>query len=229
MVKLLNLFGKKRKEVVHALLLSWLVLAIGCQANDTEAHIFRARTLQEKNDLNGALDEYYAALKQDPKQTDAIIGIGQVFEQQEKLVQALEQYRSVLRIKPRHVAAHLYVGNAYKRLGQKDKAIEWVKKAIELSPGQGWIYHLLAGLEKDVGNLTDAERCYKTAVTFEPNDLEFRNDFGKFLEEAGRPIEALEQYRQALALVQGLPKHRDEVQRLRQKILQLERFVDNGN
>lgn len=81
--------------------------------------------------LDGAIDEYRAALAIDPDHFRSLNNLGTVLHRRGNYEEALHYYEKVLTINPQYARAMENAALAYRSLGQMPKAIEMWKRALE--------------------------------------------------------------------------------------------------
>ena len=92
--------------------------------------------LEEKGDLDQALDAYGATLRLDPSHDHAVLRCADIRQRQNRMEEALQLYQEALRLQPRNYMTCNNAGNAAKYLGRISEALIWYRKAQELEPGQ---------------------------------------------------------------------------------------------
>jgi hypothetical protein len=80
--------------------------------------------------LEGAAEEYRAALSKDPKHFRALNNLGTVLHRLGRYEEALSYYNRVLEINSKYVRAMENAALAHRSLGQMDKAVEMWKRAL---------------------------------------------------------------------------------------------------
>ncbi|MCK6497007.1 tetratricopeptide repeat protein [bacterium] len=101
--------------------------------------------------LDGAIDEYRAALGVDPDHFRSLNNLGTVLHRRGNYDEALKYYEKVLQINPKYARAMENAALAYRSLGQMPKAIEMWQKALECEDRadvKKVIEETLAALEK---------------------------------------------------------------------------------
>ncbi len=73
--------------------------------------------------------------------------------------------------------------------GDIEAAIADYRAAIKLQPGESAIHNALGNMFGKLGRLQDAERCYRDAVTANPDDSKARNNLAYFLADHGRNLD----------------------------------------
>jgi tetratricopeptide (TPR) repeat protein len=110
-------------------------------------------------------------------------------------------FEDAIRRDPTFAPAYVGLGDAYTELGSvfsggrpeetRPRVIDAARKALELDPRQAEAHVLLATMEKDQWQWTEAEAEYQRALDLNPGDAIAQNGFAEWLLCQGRPEEAL--------------------------------------
>ena len=90
----------------------------------------RYKETEDEKLLEGAAEEYRAALSKDPKHFRALNNLGTVLHRLGRFEEALSYYKRVLEINPKYVRAMENAALAHRSLGQMDQAAEMWKRAL---------------------------------------------------------------------------------------------------
>src|SRR6516164_2000124 len=88
----------------------------------SQSHFKLGEILAQRGDLAKATENFQAALRINPHNTDAHAGLGFAFAIQGRLSEALEQFDDALRIAPRFSRAHTGLGLVFARQGKLSEA-----------------------------------------------------------------------------------------------------------
>jgi Flp pilus assembly protein TadD len=114
--------------------------------------------------------------------------------------ESLEEYRRATRRQPSSAAAQAGLARVAIDANQLNEAIRAGQRAVELAPNIGQ-YHAVLGLAYTFSRLdAQAERAYRTALTFDPQNALALVQLGRLNREGDQRIT---QRTQALAFVQG--------------------------
>ncbi len=118
---------------------------------------------------NEALTSYEAALRIDPQNADAYLGLGDVYLETGKWKEALESYKKAVAVAPRNADAQYALGDAYNRMRMHGDAFAPLVKAVQLDPnfaeahyGIGYAY--LSGEQYD-----KSLSFFKRAIALKPD------------------------------------------------------------
>lgn len=135
----------------------------------------------------------------------AIVGIFSVWTYQRNAVWADEVgfLRDVVAKAPNKARPHNNLGLVLLEQGKIDEATDHLRRALELSPSVFNLYKNLAQALMIKGNYEEALDYYKQGLTLaagKDGEKEFHLGIGNALDKIGKPQEAIEQYKQALAI-----------------------------
>lgn len=112
---------------------------------------------------------------------------------------AVRAYQRGLAVAPENVELLNALGFSLFQQGESAAAVEALEKALEVDPGHAKAHNNMALASIDLGELEIAEAHYRESLAIEPHPAIY-NDLGFVLERQGLSEEAVELYRQALAL-----------------------------
>jgi tetratricopeptide (TPR) repeat protein len=128
---------------------------------------------------------------------------------------AISCFNKVISENPDSDASYWYIGRCYFKLKNYDKAKEYFKKAADVKPDEGWYWYWLGvatyfneshGGTDQFGNKyispgsKEADRYFKTAVQFNPNDTVLIKHIADFYDNAWVDDKAAEYYGKYLEL-----------------------------
>jgi serine/threonine-protein kinase len=163
-------------------------------------HFRLAHALQDKGQLDTAMDEYRQAIALDPKFAPAHNNLGNVLYDKGKLDAAMDEYRQAIALVPRYALAHHNLGLALQAKGKLDAAIDEYRQAIALDPKDAEAHYLLGLALRDKGKLDAAMDEYRQAIALDPKYAQAHHNLGIALQAKGKLDAAIDEYRQAIAL-----------------------------
>lgn len=159
-------------------------------AESAEADMLAGEAYDELKNDAGAIAEYEAAVKADPKMPDVQFGYGYLLWRALKFGEAEKAFRSELENNPEHPLALAYLGDTEIRLNHSQEAVPYLEHAVRIQPSVA-IAHLDLGVIYDgQGDNDDALREFKAAERLSPDDPSIHWRLGRFYQSMGRKVEA---------------------------------------
>ncbi len=146
-----------------------------------------------------AREEYQQALREEPANRDALLGLAAVELRSGHPEAAEAAYLRVLQIDPRdpHAAAALI---SLRGRADPVAAETRIKGLLASEPGAHELYFALGNQLAQQGRWGEAQQQYFKAFSAEPENADFAYNLAVSLDHIGQPKPALEYYRRALAL-----------------------------
>ena len=114
-------------------------------AESAEADMLAGEAYDELKNDAGAIAEYEAAVKADPKMPDVQFGYGYLLWRVLKFGEAEKAFRSELENNPEHPLALAYLGDTEIRLNRSQEAVPYLEHAVRIQPSVA-IAHLDLGV-----------------------------------------------------------------------------------
>ncbi len=154
-----------------------------------------------KKDLTKAAEAYKTALKIDPRNPSALIGIGCIYAEWDRPVEAMKAFQDALSYGRGINAgvAYLGVSNVHRKAGRTAEADAALAKAIEVDPGNPAVAKVAASFSEGAGNADRAiEQLRKAADTWPTTDNLCQ--LGRLLMDQKRYQDAVTYLRKGVAL-----------------------------
>jgi tetratricopeptide (TPR) repeat protein len=168
--------------------------------NSWMAHHNLGVELQDRGQIDEAIEQYQAAVALNPGHVKAQNNLGLCLMAKGDLPEAIKHYNAALALKPDFTPALNNLAIALARTGDYDQAVVQLRRASQIEPGS-------AGMTMNMGNFlmaggrpNEAVECFRNGVALSPTDVELRRRLAAALMESGKPIEATVVYREALQL-----------------------------
>jgi protein O-GlcNAc transferase len=139
--------------------------------------------LQDRNELDGAMDAYRTATGLDARLAAAYAGLADVSLKKDRPVDALaygETAALLGRGTPQSLV-FLVIGRSHHALGQNDQARIALLKAIDLDPRDPNAYVALGLVFEDQSRLSDAFNAYQKALSLNPREVSAYNNLAGVL------------------------------------------------
>ncbi|HYT92769.1 MAG TPA: tetratricopeptide repeat protein, partial [Gemmataceae bacterium] len=220
----LNHAGERDEAIVY------YQRALELDPGSAPAHNHLAIALVGARRLDEALDHFRRALRLDPGQAGVHCNLAAVLETKGRLDEALDHYQQALRRDPKWAAAHHNLGNFLLAKGRVDEALDHLRQAAALEPTSAVLrFGLALALQKTGGRSDEAIANYEQALRLDPKLAPAHRNLGVALQASGRPEEALDHLRQAVALEPGnVLAHLTLARVLRQQGSRLDEAVRHG-
>jgi len=164
------------------------------------AMVSEARQLQAQGKPEDALAAFERAISENPKLTEAHMGMGDVFRQQEDYGQASAAYRSAILTDPNSYEARYFYGLTAQLTGRLGTAIESYKRALIIDPSSFAANLYMASAYLQGGKAQDALPYAQRAIELSADSQAAWATLGSVHSLMGNYHEAVEAYRQTLEL-----------------------------
>jgi tetratricopeptide (TPR) repeat protein len=175
-------------------------------AESAEADMLAGEALDEMKDKPGAIAQFRAAVKADPKMPEVHFGLGYLLWSQFQVDEAAKEFQAELENNPNHPQALTYLADSEMRLNHPEPAMVLLEKAIAIDSKIQLAHLDLGTLYIDAGRNDDALRELKIAEQLDPNDQNVHFRLGRFYKSLGRNDEANAEFEKT----KSLQKARDE-------------------
>jgi serine/threonine protein kinase/Flp pilus assembly protein TadD len=162
--------------------------------------------LVQRNDQEGAVRFYTAAVAIRPQSGIAHGLLGALLIKQKKFDEAIALYRKAIELDPKLDLAHVNFGYALYAKGLLDEAIAEGHKALELVPknanarNRAHLHNNLGNALAAKGRVDEAILEFKKAIELDPKNAPAHNGLGTRLRVKGRVDEAIAEYKKAIEL-----------------------------
>lgn len=164
-----------------------------------EIHANLGAVLSASDDAEAAEPCLRKAVALDPGHIEARVNLMRVLQQAGRIGDALEIGRKGIEVVPGAAVFHMFVGELHLAERNFSEAMTALETGIELDSEDGGAWNDLAICHRELGNIAEAERCYREAIRLSPDKMELRHNFGAFLLSLGRTEEAREHLDRVLA------------------------------
>ena len=110
--------------------------------------------------------------------------------QQGDISAAILAYQKLLKKKPNHGDANYLVGTLLATQGEDKQALQYLQRAATLMPDSAMVKTNIGLLQKNNGQLAEAEKSFRTALRLQSNLPEALNNLSALLIAKGAPVEA---------------------------------------
>ena len=138
-------------------------------ASKADDFYIKANEKYSKEDYRGAIADYSAAIKIDPKYTDAYYGRGYSRYNLQDYKGAIADYNAAIKIDPNYADAYNNRGFARYDLGDKQGAMADYNTALKIDPGNVYAYYNRGTARSELGDKQGAIADYNAALKINPN------------------------------------------------------------
>ena len=152
---------------------------------DFEAHYNLAAMLQSKNDLDGAIAEYAAAVKLRPQDAAGNNALGAALVAEGRPDQGVAYLQTALTARPDYFDAHYNLGIALASGEDFSGAAQQFEQALKLQPQDANVEANLGAALAESGRLGEAKAHFEHALEIDPNQALARENLEALKKEMG--------------------------------------------
>jgi tetratricopeptide (TPR) repeat protein len=169
-------------------------------AESAEADMLAGEAMDEMKDTPGAIQQFRAAVKANPREPDAHYGLGYLLWIQKQYQEAASEFQAELDNNPDHVQAMLYLADTEIQIRQIENAGPLLEKVVKLNPKLA-LGHLDLGIVLDQnGRKQDALREMKEAARLDPDNVNVHWRLGRLYRSMGKIDEAKAEFSKASSI-----------------------------
>lgn len=159
-------------------------------AESAEADMLAGEALDEMKDHAGAMQQFRAAVKANPKEPNVHFGLGYLLWSQSQYEEAAQEFQAELDNVPNQPSALAYLADCNMQLGHPETARPLIEQAIKLEPKMELPHLDLGILDAGAGLRDDALREFKVAEGLSPEDVNVHWRMARLYQAMGRKDEA---------------------------------------
>jgi tetratricopeptide (TPR) repeat protein len=163
---------------------------IDLNAESAEADMLAGEAEDEMLNTEGAIEQFRAAVKADPKVPNVHFGLGYLLWKQSKYDEAAPEFEAELANIPDSPEALTFLADCDIQLGKAADALPLAEKAIQIDPSIAKAHLELGIIYADSGRKEDALREFQTAVKLAPAVADAHWRLGRLYQSLGRKEEA---------------------------------------
>ena len=169
------------------------------EPDPTYVRLDRAYQAFQSGDYEQARELYRQVLARDPRNRDALLGMGAIATARGESQQAQTIYRRVLSQNPGDRVATAAIGNLGASVGVAVPEGEArLKQALAQDPGASYLHFSLGNLYASQRRWSEAQQAYFNAYRTDSRNADYAFNLAVSLDRLGKPRQALEFYRRAL-------------------------------
>jgi tetratricopeptide (TPR) repeat protein len=165
----------------------------------TDALLYRAKSLVHLQDFAGAKQALRGYLQSHHDSSDALYMLGFVLNRENQPSESLDSYTKAAAIAGPTADDLKIVGLDYVLLDDYADAIKWLEKAVTFDPKNKDAWYYLGRAYYTRARLGEAHKAFQTVLDLDHTNARAENSLGLIFETQGKPADAIEAYRKAIA------------------------------
>ena len=153
--------------------------------------------LDEMKDRNGAIEQFRAAIKVNPKTPDVHFSLGYVLWILKQYPEAASEFQAELDNNPNHAQAMTYLADVDLQMGHDEATLPLLEKAVKLNSELELAHLDLGILYAGAGRQDEALREMKEAERLDPEDVNVHWRLGRLYRTMGKKDEAKAEFDKA--------------------------------
>ncbi len=169
-------------------------------AESAEVDMLAGEALDQMQNQQGAIDEFRAAVKADPKAPNTHFGLGYLLWTQDQFEEAAKEFQAELANVPESAQAMAFLADTDIHLGKPEDALPMAEKAVQIDPSIAKGHVDLGILYADSGRQKDAVAEFKAAIKLSPNDQDPHWRLARLYQAMGEQQEAKAEFEKTKTL-----------------------------
>ena len=170
---------------------------LSLDAESAEADMLAGEALDEMKDRNGAIEQFRAAIKVNPKTPDVHFSLGYVLWILKQYPEAASEFQAELDNNPNHAQAMTYLADVDLQMGHDEATLPLLEKAVKLNSELELAHLDLGILYAGAGRQDEALREMKEAERLDPEDVNVHWRLGRLYRTMGKKDEAKAEFDKA--------------------------------
>jgi tetratricopeptide (TPR) repeat protein len=172
-------------------------------AESAEADMLAGEALDQMQNTQGAIEQFRAAVKADPKAPNVHFGLGYLLWTQDQYDEAAKEFQAELENFPENAGALAFLADVDIHLGKQDEALPLAEKAVQVDPGIAKAHVDLGILYAARDRQDDAVKEFKTAIKLAPADQDPHWRLARLYQAMGKQDEAKAEFEKTKTLHQA--------------------------
>jgi len=176
---------------------------LNLNAESAEADMLAGEALDEMQDHAGAIQQFRAAVRANPKEPNVHFGLGYLLWSQGQFAEAANEFQAELANVPDHVQALVYLADSNIKLNRRDIALPLLRKAVSIKPDMDMAHLDLGIIYTDTGRHAEALRELKLAAKINPENVNVHWRLAQLYRGMGRKEEATAEFEKTKVLTKA--------------------------
>lgn len=129
-----------------------------------------ATAYRRLGDVELARQYYLAEYRQDPRQIECLLELGEMLFDHGHLGEAITKFRQVIELDPHHVRAHLLLGDALGSAGEDEAAMRTHRALATMAPDVPGVNYRLGSRLMKLGRYLEARHALAAELSLQPDD-----------------------------------------------------------
>ncbi|MBI2896524.1 MAG: tetratricopeptide repeat protein [Deltaproteobacteria bacterium] len=182
----------RRFEAEH-----FIEIAVAIGWSNPYNHENQGELRRQAGDLEGAIESFSNALRQDARSVRALIGKARCLLGLKRTDEALSTFRQATQVAPRDPGPRIDLADTYLRLGDGESARVAIEPAFATNPDMAATNAIMGAALFRLGKPEEAEPLLRKAINLSPDYSWARTELGLGLLRAGKAKEALAVFEEA--------------------------------
>lgn len=170
---------------------------LSLNAESAEADMLAGEALDEKGDNAGAIEQFRAAVRSNPKEPNVHFGLAYLLWAQNHFSEAAREFQAELDNDPQHLQARAYLGDSYVHLNDYAKAQPELENAVAADPSFALVHLDLGIVYGEEGRKDEAISELQKAIALDPKDVAPHWRLAKLYQSTGRKEDAEAEFAKA--------------------------------
>jgi tetratricopeptide (TPR) repeat protein len=169
-------------------------------AESAESDMLAGEALSELKDTPGAIQQFRAAIKANPREPNVHFGLGYLLWTQTEYREAAGEFQAELANDPDHMQSMLYLADSEVQQNQYEAAAPLLEKVLKMDSGLGLAHLDLGIVLAQSGRNEEALRELTAAAKLIPDDVNVHWRLGRLYRSMGKMEEAKAEFAKASSL-----------------------------
>jgi tetratricopeptide (TPR) repeat protein len=169
-------------------------------AESAEADMLAGEALDEMKNTTGAIEQFRAATKADPKEPNVHFGLGYLLWTQNRFEEAAQEFEAELANVPDNAQALAFLADSYMQTNRSERAMPLIDEAFRIDPNIERAHLDLGILYADAGRREDAVHEFQLAAKLAPTDANPHWRLARLYQSMGKKEEAAIEFQKTSSL-----------------------------